>query len=71
MFVVVGPLAADEEAAVELFLSGRIRFTDIAPLVEGALEGHDNIAHPTLEQITAAEARAREAVLKSAGGVAK
>ena len=64
-------LCAADEAAVELFLSGRIRFTDIARLVERALEGHDNIAHPTLEQITAAEARAREAVLKSAGGGAK
>ncbi len=48
-------LCAADEAAVQLFLSGRIKFTDIARLVEQALEKHQAISHPTLEEIMAAD----------------
>jgi 1-deoxy-D-xylulose-5-phosphate reductoisomerase len=60
-------LCAADEAAVELFLSGRIRFTDIARLVEKALEKHQNMRHPSLEEIIAAGERARGLVFKLAG----
>ena len=52
-------LCAADEVAVELFLSQRIKFTDIASLVEQALEQHQAIAHPTLEEIVAADEWAR------------
>jgi len=60
-------LCAADEVAVELFLSQRIKFTDIANLVEQALTQHQVIAHPTLEEITGADAWAREKVLHLAG----
>jgi len=53
-------LCAADEVAVELFLSGCIKFTDIAKLVEQVLEGHQAIAHPTLEEIMTADAWARD-----------
>ncbi len=61
-------LCAADEVAVELFLSQRIRFTDIAKLVEQALEEHQAVAQPTLEEIIAADAWARQKVLKLATG---
>jgi len=60
-------LCAADEVAVELFLSQRIKFTDIANLVEQALIQHQGIVHPTLEEIMAADAWAREKVLQLAG----
>lgn len=61
-------LCAADEIAVELFLSQRIKFTDIANLAEEALEQHQVVAHPTLEEIIAADAWAKEKVLQSVGG---
>ncbi|MBA7650759.1 1-deoxy-D-xylulose 5-phosphate reductoisomerase [subsurface metagenome] len=57
-------LCAADEVAVDLFLSERIKFTDIAKLVEQVLEKHQVIAHPTLEEIMMADAWAREQVLQ-------
>jgi len=51
------------EAAVGLFLAGRIGFLDIARLVERAVETVDFQAEPCLEDILAADAAARRAVL--------
>jgi len=62
-------LCAADEVAVELFLAGRIRFTDIASAIERTLEQHRVIAHPTLDEIEAVDAWARETLLKTAGGV--
>jgi 1-deoxy-D-xylulose-5-phosphate reductoisomerase len=56
-------LCAADEVAVELFLSQRIKFTDIACLVEQALEQHQATSRPTLEEVMAADAWAREKVL--------
>jgi 1-deoxy-D-xylulose-5-phosphate reductoisomerase len=53
-------LCAADEVAVELFLSYRIGFLDIARLVEETLEHHQSISHPFLEEILAADAWARE-----------
>ncbi len=60
-------LCAADEAAVDLFLSRRIRFIDIARLVELMLEKHRKIAHPSLEEIMVAGDRARELVFELAG----
>jgi len=53
-------LCAADEVAVGLFLSCRIGFLDIAKLVEDALEHHQSISCPSLEEILAADAWARE-----------
>jgi len=56
-------LCAADEVAIELFLSQRIKFTDIANLVGRVLDEHKDIAHPALEEIMAADTWAREKVL--------
>ena len=50
------------EAAVELFLNGKIGFLAIADLVEGAMNDHTNIAKPNLGDIFDADKWAREYV---------
>ncbi|MFC1928331.1 1-deoxy-D-xylulose-5-phosphate reductoisomerase [Chloroflexota bacterium] len=61
-------LCAADEVAVESFLSQSIKFTDIARFVEQALEKHEAISHPTLEEIITADAWAREKVTRLIGG---
>jgi 1-deoxy-D-xylulose-5-phosphate reductoisomerase len=61
-------LCAADEAAVELFLSGRIRFTDIARLVERVLGEHERIARPDIEEIIAAGEWAGERISELARG---
>ncbi|MFC1950253.1 1-deoxy-D-xylulose-5-phosphate reductoisomerase [Chloroflexota bacterium] len=61
-------LCAADEVTVELFLSQRIKFVDIARLVEMVLEEHQVIAHPTLEEITVADTWARQKVIELASG---
>jgi 1-deoxy-D-xylulose-5-phosphate reductoisomerase len=61
-------LCAADEVAVELFLAQRIKFTDIARLVELALNEHKSITHPSLKQIMAADAWARAKVARSIAG---
>jgi 1-deoxy-D-xylulose-5-phosphate reductoisomerase len=61
-------LCGADEVAVELFLSERIKFTDIARLVERALEAHQAISKPTIEEILAADNWARERVRELVGG---
>jgi 1-deoxy-D-xylulose-5-phosphate reductoisomerase len=53
-------LCAADEVAVELFLNHRISFIDIAKIVQKTLEQHHNIPQPSLEEILAADAWARE-----------
>ena len=53
-------LCAADEVAVEFFLSRKITFTDIAKIVQRTLEKHQNISQPSLEEILAADAWARE-----------
>jgi 1-deoxy-D-xylulose-5-phosphate reductoisomerase len=60
-------LCAADETAVELFLSKRIKFTDIPRLVGQALDEHKSTTHPTLEEILAADSQARENVEKMVG----
>jgi 1-deoxy-D-xylulose-5-phosphate reductoisomerase len=61
-------LCGADEVAVELFLSERIKFTDIARLVEQALAEHKAISHPTLDEILAADSWAREEVRRLVSG---
>jgi len=61
-------LYAADEVIVELFLSQRIKFVDIPHLIEQVLEKHQSIAHPTLEEIIAADTWAREKVMQLATG---
>jgi 1-deoxy-D-xylulose-5-phosphate reductoisomerase len=61
-------LCGADEAAVELFLAKRIKFTDIARLVGQVLEEHQAISHPNVEEIMAADSWAREEVKRLVGG---
>ena len=61
-------LCAADEVAVDLFLSERIKFVDIASLIEQALELHQVIAHPSLDEIMMADAWARQKVLQLTTG---
>ena len=55
------------EAAVGLFLEGKIRFMDIPAMVERALSRVKSVQTPTLEDILAADAAAREAAVEGMG----
>jgi len=61
-------LCAADEVAVELFLSQRIKFADIARFVEQTLERHRAVGHPTLEEVLAADVWAREEINKLING---
>ena len=61
-------LCGADEMAVELFLSRRIRFGDIARYVGQTLEQHQSVPNPTLDEILAADAWARERVRQMAEG---
>jgi 1-deoxy-D-xylulose-5-phosphate reductoisomerase len=61
-------LCAADEVAVELFLSRRISFTDIAKIVQKTLEQHQNIPQPSLEEILAADDWARECAARFSPG---
>jgi 1-deoxy-D-xylulose-5-phosphate reductoisomerase len=52
-------LAAADEVAVGHFLTGHIRYADIARVIEDALEAEENIANPSLEEVLAADREAR------------
>lgn len=54
-----------DEAAVDLFLKGKIGYLDIADRIQKAMETAGNINNPTLEEIMEADAFAREIVYRS------
>ena len=56
-------LNAADEVAVQLFLEERIGFLDIADMVEETLAQHQGIPQPSLEDIFAADAWARERII--------
>ena len=61
-------LCAADEVAVELFLNHDISFAEIARIVQKTLEQHQSIAQPSLEEILAADAWAREYTERSSPG---
>ncbi len=50
------------EVAVELFLKGKIKFNDIARIVENAMNNHKNVLNPTLDDIIYTDKCVREEV---------
>jgi len=61
-------LCGADEVAVELFLAQKVKFIDIANLVEKVLEQHQSIPYPTLDEIIAADTWARQKVLQLTSG---
>jgi 1-deoxy-D-xylulose-5-phosphate reductoisomerase len=61
-------LCAADEAAVELFLTERIKFMDIPSLIEKTLEQHQNVKHPNLNTIIAAGVKSRKKAFELSGG---
>jgi 1-deoxy-D-xylulose-5-phosphate reductoisomerase len=61
-------LCGADEMAVEKFLGGEIGFLEIGPVIEEALERHDNVAEPDLQDLLTASARAKEQVAKLVEG---
>jgi 1-deoxy-D-xylulose-5-phosphate reductoisomerase len=61
-------LCAADEVAVELFLSHRISFIDIAKIVQKILEQHRAISQPSLHEILAADDWARECAIRLSPG---
>ena len=53
---------AANERAVQLFLDHRISYPGIIRLIEEAMEGHEPIANPTVEQILETEQRTYESI---------
>ncbi len=52
-------LCGADETAIDLFLKEKIRFSEIAGLIEKVLEKHQNISNPGLDDIVAADDWAR------------
>ncbi|MCL2212692.1 MAG: 1-deoxy-D-xylulose-5-phosphate reductoisomerase [Oscillospiraceae bacterium] len=63
--VIPAVLNGANEAAVDLFLEGKITFGEIAPLIHAAVEGYANIAQPTIDEILAAEKAGRARAMKN------
>ncbi len=60
-------LCGADEIAVQQFLAGKIKFTDIPKLVEQALNEHKAITSPSLKEIMAADDWARGKVMQLVG----
>jgi 1-deoxy-D-xylulose-5-phosphate reductoisomerase len=60
-------LSAADEVAVEAFLQGRIGFPEIPQLVGATLAAHHGTGRPSLEDILAADAWARDDTAKRIG----
>ena len=57
-------LCAADETAVDLFLQGAVKFTDIARIVAGVMTEHQNICDPALDDIMNVDSWARDKALK-------
>ncbi len=58
-------LNAANEVAVEAFINRQISFPQIAGMVAKVMDAHDVVSHPTLDQILAADAWARQEAARS------
>ena len=54
------------EAAIDLFLNEKIRFTDIPALIKSAMDKHENHVSPSLENIVSIDSWSRKFVYDSA-----
>ena len=57
-------LNAANEVAVNLFLEDKISFLDIEKIVEQAMEEHELVANPNLEQILIVDKQVRDEVYR-------
>ncbi|HHS49632.1 MAG TPA: 1-deoxy-D-xylulose-5-phosphate reductoisomerase [candidate division Zixibacteria bacterium] len=57
-------LNAANEAAVKLFIEGKIRFSDIARTVNRAMAAHEIIAKPSIDEVLALDEEIRERTLR-------
>ena len=55
------------EAAVALFLDGKIGFLDIANVIEKAMSGYNTVYDYTLKDVLKADSLARDAILNIVG----
>ena len=55
-------LCGADDAAVELFLSGRIAYLEIGPVIQDALKDHQAVEGPSLDEVLAAGVWARDRV---------
>lgn len=53
-------LCGADDAAVDLFLAGKIGFAEMPALIAEALSGHENVENPTMQDALDAAAAARE-----------
>lgn len=60
-------LAASDEQAVELFIKGKIGFTDIVTLADRALQAHVPVGNPSLDDVLLADEWARRKCVELAG----
>jgi 1-deoxy-D-xylulose-5-phosphate reductoisomerase len=54
------------EEAVAMFLNGKCRFGDITEYIAFAMDKHNTVTSPSIEEIEAADREARESVAKAA-----
>ena len=66
--VVPAVMNGADEAAVAMFLEGRISFTDISDIVSAVTENAPEVECPTLEDIEAADSEARRMAAEMAAG---
>lgn len=59
-------LCAADEVAVDLFIKRKLKFLRIAEIIESTLDRHKPVAHPSLDEIIAADEWARETALLTA-----
>lgn len=62
---VLSVLNAANEVLVEAFLQGKIGFYDISEILEESLSRHEHLSAPSIEEVLAADAEAREFALGS------
>lgn len=62
-------MAAADEVAVARFLTGELGFLDIPAVIERALERHEPVSDPSLEEVLAADAWARQVAGSVPAGV--
>lgn len=58
---------AANEKAVALFLQKKIRFLQIPELIQAAMEAHERVENPTVEEILAVEAQTHEFIRRKFG----
>lgn len=63
-------MAAADEVAVERFLAGEIRFTEIPRIIESVMRKHRSTVDPDLETVLAADASARAGAAAAVGALA-